>query len=302
MALASPARPWPPSSWLWNSPYFSGISVRKAIETTCAFCESGPRIGNSLSTKRRSGSAAVSASMSSTGAFAVAAIVVEELDDRDLAVRIADDAVIGGVEDLVLGVLDDVELGDALLFLLLGLERLLHLEQQLRDWSADSRGRSSRPRCGRACCRRKRPRPAAARSPAVAARGRPATKPTASIATATASAGRAQQNCLFIVLDPLADASALRLWSPAVRPQQVHFFFWRLVVDDVLRPHPARRAALQLLLGARREDLGILVVAAVEIAFGGREFGLRDVAKLAIGLRQVAVAVDVLLVAVEPVC
>ncbi len=66
------------------------------------------------------------------GAFAVAAIVIVELDDRGLAVRVADIAVIGGVEDVVLGSLDHFEVGDPLLFALLGLQRLLHIEQEFR--------------------------------------------------------------------------------------------------------------------------------------------------------------------------
>ena len=65
MAVDSVARPCPPRSAVWNSAYFSGIIRWKAIETTLAFCESGLRIGNSLSTKRRSGSDLVSACMSS---------------------------------------------------------------------------------------------------------------------------------------------------------------------------------------------------------------------------------------------
>ena len=64
-------------------------------------------------------------------ALAVAAIVIIELDDGGLAVGVADIAVVGGIEDLLPGVLDDLEMGDSLLLCLLGLERLLHVEQNL---------------------------------------------------------------------------------------------------------------------------------------------------------------------------
>ena len=62
----------------------------------------------------------------------------------------------------------------------------------------------------------------------------------------------------------------------------------------------AWRAALELLLGAHGKDFRLLVFAAVIIAFGGREFGFRDLAKLIISLRQIGVTVEVFLVAAEP--
>ena len=63
--------------------------------------------------------------------LAVAAIVIIELDDGGLAVGVADIAIVGRIEDLLLGVLDDLQMGDALLFGLLGLECLLHVQQHL---------------------------------------------------------------------------------------------------------------------------------------------------------------------------
>ena len=62
-----------------------------ASATRLASTESGPSTGKSLSTTRSFGSLLTSVWTSESALFAVAAIVVEELDQGDVGLRVADD-------------------------------------------------------------------------------------------------------------------------------------------------------------------------------------------------------------------
>ena len=111
IARALSAAPRPLSSFWWKSRYFLpvGSCMRTATPTWAASTEPALSTGNSLSTTFSLGSAFISSIMSSHRAFAVAAIVVEELDEGDVAVLVAERDVARRVEDRI-GILGDAGL------------------------------------------------------------------------------------------------------------------------------------------------------------------------------------------------
>ena len=105
--------------------------MRTATATRAASTEPGPSTGNSLSTTLSLGSLFISVDHVVHGALAVAAVVVEELDEGDVALRIADDDLARRIEHRLGVVLDRrlVLLGlvGGLLLLQLGDRFLQHL-------------------------------------------------------------------------------------------------------------------------------------------------------------------------------
>ena len=64
-----------------------------------------------------------------------------------------------------------------------------------------------------------------------------------------------------------------------------------LELNDVLRTQPAGRAAFHALLRSGGKDFRILILAEMEIAFCGGQFGSSDFADLAISLGKIPIAI-----------
>ncbi len=129
--------------------------MRTATATCAASTEPGPSTGNSLSTTRSLPSPFMISVRSDERALAVAAIVIEELDQRDVALRIADRHLARRVEQRLGMVLDRglglFGLGELLALVELGHHLLQHLRMG-EQVVPDDRARSRRVAARRKLC------------------------------------------------------------------------------------------------------------------------------------------------------
>ena len=133
MARSPLTRPRLSMSLTWYSNSFSPWSwFLTASATRLASTESGPRTGKSFSTTRSFGSPLISVCTIGERAFAVAAIVVEELDQGDVAGRVAGREVVRAVEQRVARLAERRGLGRLLGLLLAALELGHRLLENLR--------------------------------------------------------------------------------------------------------------------------------------------------------------------------